>query len=131
MLVVLFQDSIQLTYQLARSNVGIKDNWTKLYEKIEAHQRNSATWHITSKERQKRLKELVGIDCSLQKQFDAEMARWREVFRCILDVILFMSERNLPFRGSTTKLDDPINGLFLRNLELLSGHNQVLKVHPD
>jgi hypothetical protein len=51
------------------------------------------------------------------------------LFRCILDVILFLSERNLPFRGSTIKLDDPNNGLFLGNLELLSGHNQVLKMH--
>ncbi len=57
------------------------------------------------------------------------MAKWREVFRCILDVVLFLSERNLPFRGSTIKLDDPNNGLFLGNLELLSGHNQVLKMH--
>ena len=51
------------------------------------------------------------------------------LFRCILDVVLFLSERNLPFRGSTIKLDDPNNGLFLGNLELLSGHNQVLKMH--
>ena len=57
------------------------------------------------------------------------MAKWREIFRCILDVVLFLAERNLPFRGSTIKLDDPNNGLFLGNLELLSRHNQVLKVH--
>ena len=40
-----------------------------------------------------------------------------------------MTKRNLPFRGSTIKLDDPSNGLFLGNLELLSRHNQVLRVH--
>ena len=72
---------------------------------------------------------MVGIDSSLQKQFATEMAKWREIFRCILDVVLFLAERNLPFRGSTIKLDDPNNGLFLGNLELLSRHNQVLKVH--
>ena len=72
---------------------------------------------------------MVGIDSSLQKQFATEMAKWREIFRCILDVVLFLAERNLPFRGSSIKLDDPNNGLFLGNLELLSRHNQVLKVH--
>ena len=57
------------------------------------------------------------------------MLKWREVFRCILVIVLFLSERNLPFCGSTTKLGDPNNGLFLGSLELLSGHNQLLKSH--
>ena len=102
-----------------------------MYEKIEAHQRSSAhiTCYLTWKDLEKSLNESVGIDNSLQKQYATEMRKWREVFRCILDVVLFLSERNLPFRGSTTKLDDPNNGLFLGNLELLSSHNQVLKMH--
>ena len=40
-----------------------------------------------------------------------------------------MSERQLLFRGSTTELNNPNNGLFLGNLELLSGHNTILKSH--
>jgi hypothetical protein len=117
--------------QLTRSDAGVKDNWRKLYEKIEAHQRSSAhiTCYLTWKDLEKSLNESVGIDNSLQKQYATEIRKWQEVFRCILDVVLFLSERNLPFRGSTTKLDDPNNGLFLGNLELLSSHNQVLKMH--
>ena len=53
----------------------------------------------------------------------------REIFRALLDVVLFLSERQLPFRGSTTELNNANNGLFLGNLELLSGHNQILKSH--
>ena len=45
----------------------------------------------------------------------------------ILDVVLFLSERQLLFRGSTTELNNPNNGLFLGNLELLSGHNEILR----
>ena len=95
------------------------------------HQQNSAhiTCYLTWKDLEKNLNESVRIDNSLQKQFATEMAKWCEVFRCILDIVLFLSERNLPFRDSTTKLDDPNNGLFLGNLELLIGHNQVLKMH--
>ena len=100
-------------------------------EEIEAHQRNSPhiTCYLTWKDLEKNLNELVGIDSSLQKQFATGMAKWREIFTCILDVVLFLAERNLPFRGSTIKLDEPNNGLFLGNLELLSRHNQVLEVH--
>ena len=71
----------------------------------------------------------MGIDSALQKQLDAETAKWREIFRCILDVVLFLSERNLPFRGSSSKIGDSHNGLFLGTLELLSRHNKVLEVH--
>ena len=61
----------------------------------------------------------------------SEVSKWREIFRCMLDVVLFLSERQLPFRGSTTELNNPNNGLFLANLELLSGHNRILKSHLD
>ena len=44
--------------------------------------------------------------------------------RCIV-----FAERQLPFRGSTTELNNPNNGLFLGNLELLSGQNKILKSH--
>ena len=57
----------------------------------------------------------------------SEVSKWHKIFRCILDVALFLSERQLPFRGSTTELNNPNNGLFLGNLKLLSDHNQILK----
>ena len=46
-------------------------------------------------------------------------------------VVLFLSERQLPFPGSTTECNNPSNGLFLGNLELLSGHNKILTSHLD
>ena len=71
-------------------------------------------------------------DCQqLQSQFESEVSKWREIFLCILVVVLFLSERQLPFRGSTTECNNPSNGLFLGNLELLSGHNKILKSHLD
>ena len=49
--------------------------------------------------------------------------------KCILDVILFLAEHNLPFRGSTSKVWEDNNGLFLATLELLSKHKKVLEMH--
>ena len=57
---------------------------------------------------------------ALQKQIEAETAKWREILRCILDVTLFLAERNLPFRGCSSEIGEPDNGLFLGNLELLN-----------
>jgi len=51
------------------------------------------------------------------------------MLKCILDVILFLAERHLPLRGSSSRIGDEDNGLFLGMLELLSKHNKVLKVH--
>ena len=87
--------------------------------------------YITRKELEKTVLKTTGIDQQLQWQFESEVSKWREIFRCILDAVLFLSERQLPFHGSTTELNNPNNGLFLGNLELLSGHNQILKSHLD
>jgi hypothetical protein len=35
----------------------------------------------------------------LQKAITAEVAKWREILRGILDVTLFLASRNLAFRG--------------------------------
>lgn len=66
---------------------------------------------------------------ALQKKIEAETAKWREILRCILDVTLFLAERNLPFRGCSSNIGDPDKGLFLGTLELLSQHNKVLQLH--
>ena len=87
--------------------------------------------YITWKELEKTVLKTTGSDQQLQWQFESEVSKWHEIFRCILDVALFLSERQLPFRGSTTELNNPNNGLFLANLELLSGHNHILKSHLD
>ena len=121
------------TSKLTKPDLGHGDNWRKLYGKVEAHQRSSShvSCFITWKELEKTVLRTTGIDQQLQSQFESEESKWREIFRCILDVVLFLLERQLLFRGSTTELNNPNNGLFLGNLELLSGHNKILKSHLD
>ena len=121
------------TSKLTKPDTGHKDNWRKLYGKVEAHQRSSshALCDITWKEFEKIVLKTTGIDQQLQWQFESEVSKLREIFRFILDIVLFLQERQLPFRGSSTELNNTNNGLFLGNLEVLSGHNQILKSHLD
>ena len=41
----------------------------------------------------------------------------------------FQAEHNLSLRGSSSRLENDDNSLFLGMLELLSKHNKVLKLH--
>ena len=116
---------------LSKPDAGFKDNWRKLYDRLQSHQRNSA--HLSRyydwKSLEESLKKHSGVDMALQKQVEAETAKWREILRCILDVTLFLAERSLPFRGCSSEIGEPDNGLFLGTLELLSQHNKVLQLH--
>ena len=127
----LFKGCEQQLSMLTRPDAGLKDNWRKLYDRVKSHQRSSA--HLSRycdwKRLHESLKQHSGIDMALQKQIEAETAKWREILKCILDVTLFLAERNLPFRGCSSKIGDPDNGLFLGTLELLSQHNKVLQMH--
>ena len=120
----LFQSREQQLHvsMLSKPDAGLKDNWRKLYERVQSHQRNSAhlSCYYDWKSLEASLKKHSGIDMALQKQIEAETAKWREILRCILDVTLFLAERNLPFRGCSSEIGEPDNGLFLGTLELLN-----------
>ena len=45
------------------------------------------------------------IDISLQIEFDNEVKYWRNVLQRVVQVITFLSERGLAFRGTMTYLD--------------------------
>ncbi len=42
----------------------------------------------------------TGIDSKLEKAIANETERWKEIFRCIIQVTLFLTSRNLAFRGN-------------------------------
>lgn len=68
--------------QLARSEAGVKGCWRKLYKRIETQQRNSV--HISRycdwKSLEAILRKPVGIDSAVEKQLDAETAKFWDVF---------------------------------------------------
>ena len=101
--------------------VGFKDNWKKLYEKVKSHELSAV--HVSNYRKWKdllnSLEKHSGVDAMHQQNLIQETNRWRQILGCLHDVTLFSGERNLPFRGSSLAIGDPDNGLFLGTLELL------------
>ena len=99
--------------------VGFRDNWKKLYEKVKSHEQSAV--HITNYRKWKDLllsvEKQCGVDALHQQNLVEETNRWRQILSCLLEVTLFLAERNLPFRGSSAAVGDSDNGLFLGTLE--------------
>ena len=55
-----------------------------------------------------------------------ERSFWRNVLKRLIDIVIFLSERNLAFRGSNEILGSPQNGNFLGLFELLAKRDFVL-----
>lgn len=70
-----------------------------------------------------------GIDSELLQQCKEEESYWREVLKRVVEVIRFLSERGLSFRGSDETLGSPHNGNYLGILELLSQFDPFLAEH--
>ncbi|XP_065671940.1 uncharacterized protein LOC136089780 [Hydra vulgaris] len=61
-----------------------------------------------------------------QKLLHKERIFWRAVLERILDITLFLSARNLAFRGSDSAIGSKSNGNFLGVFELLAKYDTVL-----
>ena len=111
--------------EFSHPQLGCKDHWRKLYDKARAHEKSAAhkSNYLKWRDLIISLKESKGIDSLQQQQFVKEKERWRAIVRSLLEVTLYLAERNLPFRGSSSGVGDPENGLFLGSLELPSGNS--------
>ena len=63
--------------------------------------------------------------------FFNERRFWRNALERLIDIALFLSERNLAFRGSEEVLGSPHNGNFPGILELLARRDPILKELQD
>uniref|UniRef100_A0A452GQH4 DUF4371 domain-containing protein n=1 Tax=Gopherus agassizii TaxID=38772 RepID=A0A452GQH4_9SAUR len=68
----------------------------------------------------------TSIDQLELQAFLKERDFWRNVVKRMVDVVIFLSKRNLAFRGSNEKRADPSNGNFLGLFELLAKYDNVL-----
>ena len=71
------------------------------------------------------------IDKREMNIFFNERRFWRNVLERLIDIALFLSERNLAFRGSQEVLGSPHNGNFLGIFELLARRDPILKELQD
>ena len=72
-----------------------------------------------------------GIDSFQWQELFNEKERWREIVKSLLEVTLHLFERDLSFRGSTSAVGDPENGLFFGTLELIGNQDSTIKDHLD
>lgn len=94
--------------------------WKQLYDDIPAHENNFD--HVECYAEWRKLERHIGnestVDILLQEEIKSQTQKWKEILRRILDVILFLGERGLAFRGSSNRVGDHDNGNFLGILEL-------------
>ena len=107
------------------------DSWWKLNPKIVNHE--SSQEHLNFLEKWKtlemRLKINKTIDAETEKLIDIERKKWRDILYRLLDIILFLSKQNIPFRGHREDTESLNRGNFLELVELLSKYDVVLKEH--
>ena len=105
--------------------------WRKLYDRVPEHEhrvfhrQHYLEWHTA----ERRLLIGSGIDTHIEKEIRSEVEKWREILKRIIDVILFLGERGLTFRGSSQRIGSVNNGNFLGIIELISHYDPILREH--
>ena len=69
------------------------------------------------------------VDAALVKQYQNEVEYGRELLKRLIDVIKFLCERGLAFRGKDELIGSAHNGNYLGILELLAEYDPFLAQH--
>ncbi|XP_051809616.1 zinc finger MYM-type protein 1-like [Acanthochromis polyacanthus] len=118
----------QKTFKLSKDGT---DDWKncgdilKTHENSKEHTNNMGSW----RELESRSKKGQTIDNIEMAIIHAERRRWREVLTRLVAIIKSLAERNIALRGSTDQLNQPNNGNFLKEVELMAQFDPVLKEH--
>ncbi|XP_044765413.1 zinc finger MYM-type protein 1-like [Coccinella septempunctata] len=107
------------------------NSWWKLNPKVSDHE--SSEFHVNNFEKWKTLEagllKKKTIDAAHQDGMERERKKWRDILHRLLDITLFLSKQNLPFRGHREDIDSDNRGNFLELVNLLSHYDPVLKEH--
>ena len=85
------------------------------HENSEIHKECIEKW----KELAMRLQLQQTIDKNMQKHIGEERKKWKAILESVVDVILFQSKQNLPFRGRREAFEFNNQGNFLETVKLL------------
>ena len=76
-----------------------------------------------------RLKLQQTIDKNMQKHIDEERKKWKAILESVVDVILFLSKQNLPFRRHREAFESNNQVNFLEIVKLLAKYSPVPSKH--
>ena len=107
--------------------------WRKLYRRIPEHERSIShkKAYLEWRALEVRIDNNSSVDCQISCEIVSQITKWREILKRIIDVVLFLGERSLAFRGSSQRIGHPHNGNFLGIIELVSRYDPVLQLHVN
>ena len=122
-----FQCKLFITTKTQFTREGYCD-WKNAHSRLEEHEKSNA--HLEAVYNFTMRSSMAGmVDLSLKKQIEVERNYWKNLLKKIISVIIFLAERNLPFRGDHETLGASNNGNFLGTIELLLLYDDFLKAH--
>jgi Domain of unknown function (DUF4371)/hAT family C-terminal dimerisation region len=107
------------------------NDWKNLSNAIVHHEKNIShlksfnSW--TELINRKRLNKT--IDAEYERLLHSESQYWREVFERLTEIILTLTQLNLPFRGKSDVVYEKSNGVFLKIVECVGLYDPILKEH--
>ena len=109
----------------------VSAKWQKLCNRVPEHEKSNGhrECYLAWQELERRLSLQEGVKNLLESSIKVESEKWYNILKRIIDVILFLGERCLAFRGSSQRIGDSNNGNFLGMIELLSHWDPILKEH--
>ncbi|XP_013781317.1 uncharacterized protein LOC106465628 [Limulus polyphemus] len=81
------------------------------------------------RELERRLMSETRSDTILEVSIKTEAVKCYNILKCIIDVVLFLGERDLAFTGSSHRIGDSNNGNFLGLIEVLFRCDPILQEH--
>ena len=97
----------------------------KMHENSVSHKKFYHQWF----EAETRLKKGKTINCEEQKLISKETLRWNNVLIRLMNIVLYLAENNIAFRGSSDKLYTPNNGKFLGLVQLIGKFDPIMQEH--
>lgn len=107
-------------------HTGFND-WKNAYSRISSHEMSKD--HFAAISALVNYQKTRQIDKTFDTVKEKESAYWTRVLRRVVEVIKFLTERGLAFRGDNETHGDPSNGNFLGCIDLLAKFDPFLEEH--
>lgn len=110
------------------------NSWKKAYEKVKSHKCNVK--HLQNYIKWEQLLNTLNrnnsaISEALLQQIREEENKWRKILTAVIDIVLFLAERNLAFRGNHLTVETNDCGKFLSTLKLIARYNPDISAYLE